>query len=229
VSAVFDTIDELRQLSGIHDAVVVACSFGKDSLIALDLCAKHFKRVECLHLVYVHGLELTAKRIEYVKQRWGIDTLVKDHPASLANRHDGYRCFPDASIQKKTFRDVFAEAKAELNCSLMVTGMRASEGISRRGAITRGKQGLKVADYFGDYQPLAFWRHSKEHSDLLPYLRNNNIEPFEPLAGSKHGMSNSAESILQLHDNHHSDYLRWLEVYPLASCVVKRRELYGIA
>lgn len=228
MSAVFDTIDELRQLSGIHDAVVVACSFGKDSLIALDLCLKHFKRVECLHLVYVEGLELTANRIEYVKQRWGIDVLVKDHPASLVNRRDGYRCFTDKAVAKKTFSDVFTEAKRELACSLVVTGMRAAEGISRRGAISRGKQGLKVADYFGDYQPLAFWRHSKEHSDLLPYLRNNNIEAFEPLAGSKHGLSNSAETILWLHDNHYSDYLRWLAVFPLASAVVKRRELYGI-
>ena len=221
MSAVFDTIDELRQASALHDAVVVACSFGKDSLIALDLCTKHFKRVEALHLVYVHGLELTAQRVEYVKQRWGVDTLVVDHPGSLEHRYRGYRCFVDRSVTRKSLKQIYAEAKQTLNCTAVVTGTRAAEDIGRRAGMRRG-------EWPGELHPLAFWRHSKTHSDLLPYLRNNNIQPYEPLKGCRHGLSNSAETILWLHDNHPRDFSRWLEVFPLASCVVKRRELYGM-
>ena len=120
MSAVFDTIDELRQASALHDAVVVACSFGKDSLIALDLCTKHFKRVEALHLVYVHGLELTAQRVEYVRQRWGVDTLVVDHPGSLEHRYRGYRCFADRSVTRKSLKQIYAEAKQTLGCTAVV-------------------------------------------------------------------------------------------------------------
>jgi phosphoadenosine phosphosulfate reductase len=221
LSAVFDTIDELRQASALHDAVVVACSFGKDSLIALDLCVKHFKRVEALHMVYVHGLDLTAKRCEYVKQRWGVDTLIVDHPGSLEHRYRGYRCFPDASVKRKTIKQIYADAKQVLNCTAVVTGTRAAEDIGRRAGMRRGT-------WPGELHPLAFWRHSKEHSDLLPYLRNNNIQPFESLVGSRHGLSNSAETILYLHDHHPADYARWCEVFPFASAVVERRRLYGV-
>ena len=228
MSAVFETLDELRQLPGLHQAVVVACSFGKDSLIALDLCCKFFQRVECLHMTYVPGLELTAKRCGYVRQRWGMTPHVVEHWGALEHRRKGYRCFPDDTVKRKTIKDIYDEAKVELNCSLIVTGTRAAEDIGRRAGILRGMRGETAGAWPGDYHPLAFWRHSKTQSDLLPYLRNNNIEPFEAIDGCKHGLSNDAKTILWLHDNHKKDYARWLEVFPLASAVVARREYFGI-
>lgn len=228
MSAVFDTLDELRQLSGLHEAVVVACSMGKDSLIALDLCAKYFKRVECLHMVYVHGLEITQKKCQYVKERYGIDPHVVTHWGSLEQQYSGYRCFPDPSVERKTIKQIYDDAKSSLGCTLMVTGTRAAEDIGRRAGIMRGLRGQAAGSWPGDYHPLAFWRHGKSHSDLLPYMMQNNIRPFENVSGSKHGISNDADTILWLHDNHREDYDRWLEVFPFASCVVSRREIYGI-
>lgn len=228
MSAVLDTIDDIRHMASLHEAVLVACSFGKDSLVVLDLCHKHFQRVEVLHLTFVLGMSLTAKQCEYVKQRWGLDVLVMEHPGATWNKVEGYRCFA-SDVKRVSFADAFAEAKQKTNCPIVATGIRASEGYARSGGIKRGQQGLKVADYFGDWQPIAHWKHNKQYSDVATYCRNNNIEPFEPMAGSRHGLDNSADTILTLHDRFPDDYAKWLEVFPLASCVVKRRELYGIS
>lgn len=228
MSVTMATVHDVERQSTLHDSVVIACSFGKDSLITLDLCSKYFKRVEVLHMVYVKGMKLTEERVQYVKDRWGVDVHIVDHPGSLEHRKLGFRCFPDESVQTKTIKEIYADAKRELGCSLLATGTRMAEDIGRRAAIRRGLRGETAGAWAGDWHPIYDWKHSKEHSDLLPYLNHNNIKPFENLSGSKHGMSNDAKTILWLHDNHPADYQKWLEVFPLASCVVKRRELYGI-
>ena len=59
-------------MSGLHDAVIVACSFGKDSLVVLDLLSKVFKRVEAFCMSYVLGMDWTKTHQQYARDRWGI-------------------------------------------------------------------------------------------------------------------------------------------------------------
>ncbi len=67
--------------------------------------------------------------------------------------------------------------------------------------------------------------------DVLYYLRKNDI-PL-PDSNERDGRGNtgidlSASSVLWLHDKYHSDYLKLLEYFPFAECIIKRREYYGI-
>jgi len=224
MSAVSDSIDDIQQMASLHDAVVVACSFGKDSLVTLDLCTKYFKRVEAFCMVFVPGLSVVQQKIEWTRQRWGIDVREVEHWAAVQQRAKGYRCFPSPhGGPLPTMTTMFSRMKEEYGIPLIATGTRAAESIGRRAGILRQERG-ETAGAWPGWHPIAWWTRS----DVVGYLRTNDL-PLDGINADMQGWSLEASSILKLYDNHREDYEKLIDVWPLASCVVTRRELYGIS
>ena len=224
MSAVLDSIDVIKQQSARHDSVVVALSFGKDSLVVMDLCCKHFKRVEAFCMSFVTGMNIMQQKLQYSRDRWGVEVKEIEHWAAVRHRAQGFRCFESYHEGKlPNLAMTLEQQKKETGCSLSVTGTRAAESLGRRAGLRRREEGVEAGAWAGDWHPIAWWNRA----EVIAYLKNNNL-PMEDIDKDMQGISNDATSILWLHDNHPADYQKWLEVFPLASCVVKRRELYGI-
>jgi len=224
MSQVFDTIDDVQRMASLHDAVLVACSFGKDSLVVMDLCAKYFKRVEAFCMAFVPGLSVVTSWQQYARDRWGIEVKEIQHWVSARQIAQGYRCFAQGYDGKlPSLASTLESQKKEYGIALSATGTRAAESLGRKAGLQRRQRGEEKGAWPGDWHPIAWWRRH----EVLSYVSNNNI-PLPEGAKDMQGWSNESGSILKLHDEYPEDYHRWLEVFPLASCVVTRRELYGI-
>lgn len=223
MSEILHSIEDIQHMASMHDAVVVACSFGKDSLVVLDLCYKHFQRVEAFCMTFVPGLSVVQEKIEYARQRWGVEVREVEHWAAVQQRAKGYRCFPSQTVDKlPTMTTFFEQMKREYGIPLIATGTRAAESIGRRAGLLRSERGQTAGAWPG-WHPIAWWTRS----DVVGYLRNHDL-PLDGINADMQGWSLEASSILKLYDCHREDYEKLVDAWPLASCVVTRRELYGV-
>lgn len=218
------TIEELKKLGSNHESIVVFYSGGKDSLCIVDLCTKFFKKVICVFMYFVPGLNVIEKQLQYARDRWNVKILQYPHwiliqalkTGAYCNSHISFNKFPDLKL-----RDIYNIVKSDTGINLIATGAKEADGTWR-------KYNLHCTDGYNDIiYPIKKWNKF----DVLYYLRKNDI-PL-PDSNERDGRGNtgidlSASSVLWLHDKYHSDYLKLLEYFPFAECIIKRREYYGI-
>ena len=68
----------LRLVRQETDAIGVAVSFGKDSLVTLDLCCRVFPRVEAYYLYRVAGMRVVREWTDATYRRFGV--VVRSYP-----------------------------------------------------------------------------------------------------------------------------------------------------
>lgn len=59
-----DLFDPVKTQARVTDAVLVGFSCGKDSIVTLDLCFRHFKRVQPFFMAYVPGMDFQERMIQ---------------------------------------------------------------------------------------------------------------------------------------------------------------------
>lgn len=223
MSVILDTIEDVKSQADRHEAVLVALSFGKDSLVVADLCVKNFKRVEAFCMSYVVDLDLTKRWLQFARDRWGLEVKEIEHWGAVRNRARGQWCFPqDIEGKLPNLASTIAAQKDVFGVKLCATGTRAAESLGRRAGLMRQQRGEKAGAWAGDWHPIAWWRRE----NVVAYLKQNNL-PLDDCDKDMQGWSNDRASILRLHDEHPADYVKWRERFPLVEAVVRHRGWYG--
>lgn len=195
----------LRRASaaGIEE-VLVAFSGGKDALVTLDLCSKHFKRVEAYFMAIVpqiQGKQIRAlpheeKQLQWAERRWGLDIHRVPHPwLSRLIRDATFRHATNQSLNCWQIKaaDLDAYLRKKTGIEWIAAGERAQDSLERNAYI-RETGGIDRLDDDEQQQRDAEYESKKgqakkkisprrrlypigfwSDSDVLSYLARNRI------------------------------------------------------
>jgi phosphoadenosine phosphosulfate reductase len=217
--AVQGAVNLLHLVRRETDSIGVAVSFGKDSLVTLDLCCRIFRRVEGYYLYRVANLRIVEEWADNVRRRHNITVRMYPH-------FDLARCYRNSVLQPhwKTARkapavdwqDVERTFRADANVSWLAYGWRRNDSRSR--AIILAQCG--GIDYKSRrVYPLRIFRRQ----DVYDYLAARQI-PLPPGLGRKDqgGLDFHPEALRELKEKYPDDWAKWLIDFPFAEVQLQK-------
>lgn len=215
MSVLTDSLKTLQQHALAHDRVLVFYSGGKDSLATLSLVCQVWsaRSVVAVTLYYAPGLAVVQERIDFARDRFGVEVLLI--PSWSLGKHlkYGLYCVPVPSMPETTLPMSLDYARSLSGIDLVAFGGKKADGLWRKRQMA-----ASAADNL--VYPIARWNKW----DVLGYLKSQNIP-----APEKFDINTSASTLLWLYDHHREDFHRMEALFPFIGAVVKRREWYGIA
>lgn len=216
-----NTIKEMQELSKTHKRVAVAYSGGKDSMVVLDLAMRFFEKVVPYYMYFVPGLWYDQNRMEFCKQRFGLDVLLYPHYHTMDALQTFTYVDPIPEIMEFNClnrRDLYDAVKRDTGATLVLNGQKKSDGAFRRRIIANTKRTLHDV-----YLPLKNWLKW----EVLSYLKSRDLPVPDQAASDNSGISLSVTEILYMYDNCQHDYEILRSYFPYIEAVVVRRELFG--
>ncbi len=192
------------------DAIGVAISFGKDSMVTLDLCCKIFPRVEGYYLFRVRNLAIVKEWSKFVYEKYNVTVRMYPH-------FDLSRCYRNAVLQPhwatKTpmIKMIDIERKFRLDAGIdwIAYGWRRSDSMSRALIMKQcGGIDFKSRRIF----PLRFWKRG----DVYSYLADAGI-PLPDGLGRKEqgGLDFHPEALKKLKNDYPDDWKKWIIDFPI--------------
>lgn len=218
ISVYAASLEECRKTAETSPECVVGYSGGKDSLATLQLAVQAFRRVVCVHLYLIPGLDFVEKRLQFARDRFGVEVVEYPAPALLnAIRYGHYRpAVPKAfiGIQKFTLDMMIRLAGQELGIKTLMIGRRETDFLTRKVAMRGGM--------LAGENPIREWMKY----DVMAYLRRHDL-PIPESAGDARGVDLTAESLMWIHDTFPDDWQKLLRYFPFAEAILHRKQLYG--
>lgn len=217
-------LDWVRQKT---DSVILFYSAGKDSIALLDLVAPHFKRVVCVYMYFVKGLEHINKYIEYSKMRYpNVEFHEVPHWNLTYTLKAGLYCQPQPDVKLMKFSDVADNCRLKFGIDYCLYGMKQSDNMNR-GIMLKGKEYELQAIHpkTKNVYPLSKWGNN----EVLAYLKQNRLpEPVRYSTRQKsQGLTFSEECFLYLRQYYPEDLKKILEAFPQAEIILYRAEHRG--
>lgn len=213
--------DVTRTAAAITDEIIVAYSGGKDSAIALDLCARHFRTVHAFFMYQVPGMSFQERTLKWAEARYGIEILRLPHwEVSEFLRWGTYHDeAPD--VASVGIADVYAYVREQFGTYWIAAGERIADSIVRRAMIL--KSGT-IDEKRGRVYPLAHWTVAHVRS----YIRAHRLRVSEEARIFGYSFRDLKPKTLFLVRKHYpEDFERILAMYPEAEIAVKWWEEYG--
>ena len=215
-----DLLGVIRSAQTITDRVLVSYSGGKDSIVTLDLCAKHFGTVQAFFMYQVPGLSFQERILKWAERKYGLEILRVPHWDLSDYMRLGAWHAPDDDVSKLRTIDIYGHVRQKTGIWWIAAGERIADSIVRRAMITRDGS---INDKRGRIFPLAHWRKR----DVVAYVRREKLrvsEETEVLGFSFRDID--PKSLYLVKQHYPADYERILEFFPLAEAGVKWYELY---
>lgn len=215
-----ETIQKIESMAALCLSVLVSYSGGKDSLVVMDLCKKHFQNVKAFFMYFVPGLSVCERQLDYARQKWGVEIIQYPHWNYIQCLKQGVYCLNSTAHDKFPewkLADVYNAVRHDTGVDLIATGSKASDSRWRKFNLKNGTGDNVLV-------PLLNWNKF----DVLAYLKINGIPVPDSSGGQATGVDLSTPSILWLHDNHPEDFQKLLKHFPLAQAAIKRRDEYGV-
>lgn len=207
----------IDNIAGKTDECLLFCSLGKDSLVVLDLIYPKFKRIVCVFMYFVQGLEHVDMYIRYVKTRYpNIEFVEAPHWNLTYIFRGGLYCPPNPKVKLLKLADIVNTLRIKYNIEYCFLGMKKADGMNRRLMLNGYAQ-----DFYenkGLVYPLAEWNQK----EVLTYMKMHRLpEPVRYGKNASNGVGFNLDCFLWLRDNYPQDLEKIYEVFPLS-----RRILY---
>lgn len=211
----------VKTAATVSRRVLVGYSGGKDSAVLLDLCVKHFDKVDVFFMYAVKGLEFQEATLRYVESKYGTRVHRVPHfELSSFLRYGTFRV-EDFEVPIVSTREVYDYLREQTGCHWIACGERIADSIVRRATIKKsGSVDMKRGRFF----PLAEW----SKADVLAYIRQHKLHvgaESEKLGFSFRGLA--GKDMAKIRDAYPEDFERIRQWFPLVEGAVRRYEQCG--
>lgn len=213
--------DPIRTMAKMTDEVIVAFSGGKESIVVLDLCVKHFKRVVPFFMYYVPGLSFQEKQLRWYEDKYGLEIVRLPH-FELSNlmRYGTYRNI-DLDVPIIGMNEIYQWMRETYGINWIAAGERSGDSVIRGAMI---KHSGSIDEKRGRFYPVAWWTKQ----EILDYIRVKKLYQgmdSRVMGTSFHGIN--TPSLVFLNEYFPTDYQRALRLFPLAEGAITRYKTYG--
>lgn len=199
----------------ITDSVLVSFSGGKDSVVTLDLCVKHFKCVEAFFMYEVQGLSFQESILRFYEDKYGLP--IHRIPSFYLSKRLRYGLFRpyDYSVPVLSIKDIYEYMRDMTDLYWIAGGERINESLWRRGML---KATGTIDAKRGRLYPIAEWTKK----EIMAYIRQNKLKVGIDSArlGFSFGsfLGNDLEIIKKYFPQ---DYAKIKEWFPLVDASIK--------
>ena len=202
------------------DHCLVGFSGGKDSVVALDLAFRHFKRVDAFFLYLVGGLSFNESIIRHYEDKHGIKIHRLPH-FMLAEwlRYGTYRP-ADYDVPIVSVKETYDYARELTGAWWIAGGERIADSVWRRAMI---KHSGSIDAKRGRLYPLADW----DKAEVLAYIRQNRLRVGEE--SRKLGFSFASlltREMLIIREAFPRDFETIKRWFPLVEAGIKQHEFF---
>ena len=193
------------------------CSLGKDSLVVLDLIYPKFKRIVCVFMYFVKGLEHVDMFARYIQARYPkIEFVQVPHWNLTYVLRGGMYCVPNPDVKLLKLADVVNTLRIKYNIDYCFLGMKKADGMNRRLMLNGYAE--SCYENKGIVYPLAEWTQK----DVLAYMKMHRLpEPVRYSKNASNGVGFNLDCFLWMRENYPQDLEKIYEVFPFS-----RRILY---
>lgn len=224
-----DAMDVIRRARYETDAINIAFSCGKDSIVIADLCFKWFKRIAIFHMHVVPGISFHQQYIKFAEKRfasklvcpciqiphWCLSKLL----VAAALRPDN---LPSENIPSIRVRDIEVAVRKKTGIQWFAWGQKKADSLERR-AMLNVTSGVDINS--SRCYPIAEWSDRA----VIEYLKEKKIPlsadyGWPNAAGRSYGGHLEGEYLKLVKDNSPADYERIKKMFPFVEAEIFRHE-----
>lgn len=211
MSAVENTIKSIDAVREKSESAILFCSFGKDSLVLLDLLNGRFKHLTVVFMYFVKDLEHISRWIKWAEIKYGIKVLQVPHWNLSYILRSGLYCVPNPRVKLIRLKEVIEAIRAKTGSYYVFLGMKMADGMNRRLMLKGYRESLY--ENKGLCYPLAEWNQK----DILSYMKQHRLpEPVRYSLKASNGVGFSLDCFLWLRENYPQDLERIYQVFPMS-------------
>lgn len=209
----------IKECSAVSEDVIVMFSGGKDSVVTLDLCVKHFKRVHVVFMYLVPNLTFQESLLKYYEFKYSLSILRIPHVALSGALAGGYFRMASPDTPVITMNDIYDFVREKLQCKWIAAGERIADGIIRgamikkSGVVDTGRHRMYPVAHFNKAEILSYLKVNK-----LPYALESTH-----LGYSMRGLQPRDAYILR--EKYPEDFNKIREYFPFVDASAKNFEI----
>jgi len=210
---------KVSQANGIIDLVqkdeaLLFCSFGKDSLVLLDLLYPKVKRLVVVFMYFVQGLEHVEKYIRWAQSKYpNIEVIQIPHWTLTHVLRAGLFCVPNPKIKLLKLSDIEYAMRLKTGIDTVYYGMKKADSLNRRLMLMGYNNGIGGHKVF----PLTDWTNK----DVLSYMKSRKLpSPVRYSNKASGGVGFNQECFSYLRDNYPQDLQKILKAFPLSEKIL---------
>lgn len=202
-----DTINYVRQQT---DEVILFNSFGKDSLVVLDLIAPYFKRIVCVFMYFVPNLDHINRFINQVICRYkNVEIVQVPHWNLTYIYRGGMYCTQNPKQKLLKLRNIADMVKERCGLEYVFLGMKKADGMNRRLMLNTYAETHYINKGF--VYPLAEWTQK----EVLAYMQQHRLPmPIRYGKNASNGVGFNLDCYLWMEQNAPQDLEKIYEVFP---------------
>jgi sulfate adenylyltransferase subunit 2 len=209
-----ETIKSIDRIRIQTDTAVLFCSFGKDSLVLLDLLYPRFDKVICVFMYFVKGLEHIEKYIRWAKVKYP-EILIDQIPHWNLTYilRSGMFCTMNPKVKLLRLKDIDKAMRLKHGVNYVFYGMKKADSMNRRIMLNT----YVNCENQGKVYPLADW----SQKDILSYMRQHKLP--ETVRYSKKvsgGVCFGIDCFLWMRENYPQDLKKVLQVFPASEKIL---------
>lgn len=197
------------------DSVMLMCSLGKDSIVTLDLIYPKFKRIVCVFMYFVKGLEHVQHWIDWVKARYPRVEFVEIPHWNLSYiLRGGMYCIAQPDIKLLKLADVVKSLRLTYGIHYVFLGMKKADGMNRNLMLKGYAPGYENG---GMVYPLAEWNQRQ----VIAYMRMHNLpQPVRYSLKASSGVGFNVECLSWLEKYYPRDLRKIYDTFPFCERVL---------
>ena len=189
------------------DTCILMCSLGKDSIVTLDMIAPKLKRIFCIFMYFVKGLDHIDRWQNWVTARYkNVEMVEIPHWNLTYILRSGLYCTPHPRQKLYKLADVIKALRLRYNTQWVFLGMKRADSMNRNLMITRFKDN-HYTDNFQAYPCAEFTQ-----KQILSYMKMHHLpEPVQyglAVSGAEASVGKASNGI-----GFNLDCMLWLEKY----------------
>ena len=193
---------------------ILFCSLGKDSMVLLDLLYPKFKRIVCVFMYFVQGLEHIQRYIDWIKTKYPLIEFIEIPHWNLSYiLRSGLYCVPNPKVRLIKLADVTHAMKLKYGINTVFLGMKKADSMNRRLMLN----GYQDYQKNGNVYPLAEWTQK----EILAYMRQNRLpKPVQYSKKASGGVGFNPECFVWLEQNYPQDLDKIIKAFPMSSKIL---------